>query len=136
MTTPTFLLSLPAGRYEAFGEEIRQLARRVHERDPDTGGIPDPVIGDPESGRNWLVAKGVTVDPGVKGVPIYAQTMEHPCIMLPPWELVTSPNPPGGYTFPEFYCNQCAIGGNTQPPPFSSTFYLSRLTDYTLSHCG
>lgn len=131
---PRQLLILEPADRVAFAEACRGLSQRVYEN--RQSGAPlapgDPISGDPFSGRRWLENRGVTLDPLVtSGVSIYFQTVENPCIMIPPFELLKDPLPQ--YTAPAFYCDECAKAPNEKG---DYEFYMRRFADYTLSHCG
>jgi hypothetical protein len=127
MTERQLLLIDPAD-LEEFGRRWRELSRRVH---TGTTLPDDPIEGDGASGLAWLQKNLVKVRPGVTEVPIHFQRMHSPCIMLPPFELLKDPVPPLPYVFPQFYLDQTAATG-----PGSLPFYLKRIADYTLKHCG
>lgn len=117
---------------EAFGEALRELSRR---RSTNQLRADDPQEGDPVSGKAWLERNGVIVQPGATGVPFFYQTVANPCLTVPPFELLADPIPPVPYGFPEFYCEQCRQPGGSSGP-VRRPFYMKRLSDYTLSHCG
>lgn len=127
---------------EQIGEKLRDLAHRVYLRrvgrgdeavPPQEQTVPDPDEGDAAMGKAWLEDLGVQVL--APGVPMYFQTLQSLCIVLPPFELVDDPVPPPDYGFPEFYCEQCAKPDGSAGP-VDRPFYMKRLADYTLSHCG
>lgn len=128
MTAKRQLLTISEDQREDFGKQLRALAKRV--RDGELL-CDDPKDGDPESGLAWLQKNGIGVEDGVKGVSIHFQTLENPCIMLPRYELLEEPLPPPGYDLPEFYEGHFKDGD-----PLDLSFYLKRLSDYTLTHCG
>jgi hypothetical protein len=127
MTVRQLLLIKPEN-LEEFGRRWRELSRRVH---TNTTLPDDPKEGDGVSGLAWLKNNLVDVAAGVTEVPIHFQRMHSPCVMLPPWDLLKDPVPPLPYVFPDFYRDTTPETG-----PGSLPFYLKRIADYTLSHCG